>query len=70
MKLLPADQVAVDAALAKFRQRSQAALQQPDYEATRQALFSASLAISQAIATIQAAEYAARNEALRQLETA
>lgn len=70
MTLLPADVGPVANALAMVRLRTDAALQQPDLEAQRQALFLVSTAAIKAIAVLDAAEYAARNAALRKLENA
>lgn len=69
MNLLPQDIGPVASALAMVRLRTDAALQQPDLEAQRQALFLVSTAAIKAIAVLKAAEDAARAEALRKLET-
>lgn len=69
MNLLPQDVGPVVSALAMVQLRTDAVAQLNDLEAKRRALFLVSTAAIKAIAVLEAAESAARSEALRKLET-
>jgi hypothetical protein len=60
VNLSPADATRISAAMAQVRQKHDLAQQAPDTEATRQALFSLSLAVSKAVATLNNVEQETR----------
>lgn len=70
MNLAPADQAAVNDALATVRKRAQAVEQQPDLEETKLALRQLSHAVMRAGVAIDTAEFNTRMGALAKLENA
>lgn len=70
MHLRPSDQTAVTVALTHVRQKAEAVGQQPDTESAKKALRDLSFATTRAMTTIDAAETAARLDAMSKLETA
>lgn len=59
----PANVARIADVMAQVRQRHDLAQQSPDYEATRQALFSLQLAVSKAVATLNTVETETRADA-------